>query len=339
MRAYGTLEQVLAFHRQVLGRLQSLPSVQQVTFDNNLPMSGKPRDPVAIRVAGQRVDEEARNPFVHGHLVPRSRRDGHCHPTGSRLRRPRSRRHSARGGCQPATGRALVARRDPIGQRVEPQSTGNPNAWQTVVGVAAPVLHHELDGDPGFDMYRPYTQVLTAGPYYVIRTAGDPMAIAQPATRIVGETDPNQSFLDVQTYDTRVVNRMWQRRLAGVLFGSFAVLAITLAAVGLYGGLVHRGSTDPRNGGAARARSHHVWCAGACHEARTGAGRGRCGVRVVAAFGLTRVMASMLYKVSPADPATFVAGSMVMLGIAAVACYAPARRASRVDPIVALRAE
>ena len=104
-------------------------------------------------------------------------------------------------------------------------------------------MHHELDGDPGFDMSRPYTQVLTAGPSYVIRTAGDPMAIAQAATGVVGETDPNESFLDVLTYETRVVNRLWQRRLAGVLFGSFAVLAITLAAVGLSRPvLVHRRS-------------------------------------------------------------------------------------------------
>ena len=341
-RAYGTLEQVLAFHRQVLGRLQSLPSVQQVTFDNNLPMSGKPRDPLAIRVAGQSVDEEARNPFVHGHLVgPR-----YFDVMGIAIRQGRGFDDRERDDTQPVVvvSQRLAERlwpgRDPIGQRLQPQSTGNSNAWQTVVGVAAPVLHHELDGDPGFDMYRPYTQVLTAGPYYVIRTAGDPTAIAQAATRIVGETDPNQSFLDVLTYETRVANRMWQRRLAGVLFGSFAILAITLAAVGLYGVLSYIVGQQTREMGVRLALG--ATTSGVLgHVMRRGLGLAVAGVAcgVVAALGLTRVMASMLYEVSPADPATFVTGSIVLLGIAAVACYAPARRASRVDPIVALRAE
>ena len=101
--------------------------------------------------------------------------------------------------------------------------------------MSAPVLHQALDGDPGFDVYRPFTQVSTAGPWYVIKTAGDPLSLANAATAIVGQIDPNQSFLDVLTYERRIANSMWQRRLAGGLFGSFAALAVLLAAVGLYG--------------------------------------------------------------------------------------------------------
>jgi predicted permease len=341
-RAYGTLEQVLAFHRQVLDRLHALPSVQQVTFDNNLPMSGKPRDPMAIRVAGQSSVEEASNPFVHPHLVgPR-----YFEVMRIPILRGRGFDERDRDDTQDAVviSERLADRlwpgRDPIGQRLQPQSTGDPNAWQTVVGVAAPVLHHELDGAPGFDMYRPYTQVLTAGPYYVIRTASEPMSIAQAATRIIGETDPNQSFLDVQTYQTRVGNRMWQRRLAGVLFTSFAVLAITLAAVGLYGVLSYVVSQQIREMGvrlALGATAASVMAHVMRHGLRLTAIGVLCGT--IAALALARVMTSMLYEVSPADPTTFVTGAALLLTIAALACYGPARRASRVDPIVALRAE
>ena len=319
-----------------------MPSVQQVTFDHNLPMSGKPRDPVAIRVAGQSRDEEAGNPFVHGHLVG----PDYFEVMGIAIRQGRGFDERDREETQPAVvvsarlAERLWPGRDPMGQRLQPQNTGAPDAWQTVVGVAGPVLHHELDGDPGFDMYRPYTQVLTAGPYYVIRTAGDPMAIAHAATRIVGDTDPNQSFLDVQTYDTRVANRIWQQRLAGALFGSFAVLAIALAAVGLYGVLSYIVGQQTREMGVRLALGATMGGVLA-HVMRRGLTLAAIGVAcgLVAALSLTRVMASILYEISPADPVTFLSGSFVLLAIAAFACYAPARRASRVDPIVALRSE
>jgi hypothetical protein len=100
---------------------------------------------------------------------------------------------------------------------------------------------------PGFDVYMPATQERTNGPYYVVRTAGDPMALAPAATRLVGAIDANPSFLDVLRYDTRVANPIWQRRLAGALFGAFAVLAIVLAiaAAACYGPARRAARVDP----------------------------------------------------------------------------------------------
>lgn len=340
-RAYGTLEQVLAFHRQVLDRLQALPSVQQVTFDNNLPLSGKPRDPAAIRIAGQSADEEALNPFVHPHFVgPR-----YFEVMGIPIRQGRGFDERDRRETQAVVvvSQRLAERvwpgQDAIGQRLQTPGAGS-GEWQTVVGIAAPVLHHELDGDPGFDVYFPYTQKLTAGPYYVIRTAGDPSSLAQAATRIIGETDPNQSFLDVQTYEIRIANRMWQRRLAGVLFTSFAVLAIALAAGGLYGVLSYIVGQQTREMGvrlALGATASEVVRHVIRHGLRLALVGVTCGL--LAALALARLTANLLYEVSPADPVTFAAGAVLLLGIAGLACYAPARRASHVDPIVALRAD
>jgi len=227
-----------------------------------------------------------------------------------------------------------------VGQCLQDQDTARPDEWRTVVGVSAPVLHHELDAQPGFDIYMPATQVLTAGPYFVVRTAGDPMALAQCATALVGAIDPNQSFLDVTSYDARFANRIWQRRLAGVLFGAFAALAIVLAAVGLYGVLSYVIGQQTREMGVRLALGsteggvvRHVLGRGL---AMAGAG---AAVGLVLAAALAQVMASVLFEVSPVDPLTFIGVPVARLAVATAACYGPARRASRVDPVVALRSE
>jgi putative ABC transport system permease protein len=228
--------------------------------------------------------------------------------------------------------------RDPIGQRMQYQEL--PDLWLTVVGVSAPVRHHEIDGKPGFDVYRPYQQATSAGPYYVIRTGSDPMTIARAATAIVGETDPNQSFLDVQTFSTRIANRIWQRRLAGALVGSFAGLAMLLAATGLYGVLSYRVSQQTREIGVRVALGAS---AGSILTEVLGRGLKLAMIGVVLgialALALSRSIGRLLYGVSATDPVTFVLVPLALLSIVAVACYVPARRATRVDPIVALRAE
>jgi ABC-type antimicrobial peptide transport system permease subunit len=164
--------------------------------------------------------------------------------------------------------------------------------------------------------------------------------IARAATAIVGETDPNQSFLDVQTFSTRVANRIWQRRLAGALVGGFAGLAMLLAAIGLYGVLSYSVSQQTREIGVRVALGASA--AGILGNVlRRGLKLATIGVLVgtALALALSRVIARMLYEVSATDPVTFVLVPLLLLSIAAVACYVPARRATRVDPIVALRAE
>jgi putative ABC transport system permease protein len=341
-RAYGTIEKTTAFHRRVLERIGQLPGVQGVTFDNNLPMSGKPRDPVAVRLEGQSADQEARNPYVHLHQV------GPAYFATMVMRVPRGRAFDdgdRPDGVQAAIVSQPLADRlwpgeDPIGRRLQLQSTTPNAAWYTVVGVSTPTLHHELDGEPSLDLYRPFTQSSTGGPYYVIRTGGDPMSIASAATAIIGETDPNQSFLDVHTYDRRVANRIWQRRLAGALFGGFAALALLLAAVGLYGVLSYVVSQQTRDIGvriALGASSRDVTRMVLGRGLRLALGGIAIGLAV--GFALARTIAGVLYGVSPADPITFCLIPLLLLAITAVACSVPARRAMRVDPIVALRSE
>jgi putative ABC transport system permease protein len=338
--AYGRLEKTVPFHEQVMTRLSAVPGVEAVTFDNNLPMSGTPREPAAVRTAGESLDDEQRNPYVNWHEVG----PDYFEVMGIDIVTGRGFDDRDVPGAFPAAivSQPLAERlwpgRDPVGQQLQYQEL--PDLWLTVVGVAGPVLHHELDGNAGFDVYRPWRQATVGGPYYVIRTSGDPMSIAREATAIIGETDPNQSFLDVQTFETRVASRIWQRRLAGVLFGSFAGLALLLVAVGLYGILSYSVSQQTREIGVRLAL-------GATERLILGQVLGR-GLRLVIigiaiggvlALSLARLIAGLLYGVAPLDPTTLVLVPALLLAVALLACYLPARRAMRVDPLVALRSE
>jgi putative ABC transport system permease protein len=340
--AYGTLEKMNAFHHRVIDQLRTLPGVEAITFDNNLPMSGKPRDPSAIRRFGQSLDEEARNPYVNVHQVG----PDYFRTMRIALMRGRDFVETDRPESEPSViiNQRLAERlwpgEDPLGRRLQFQNTARPEVWLTVIGVSRSTLQHELDGEAGFDIYRPYTQSGTAGPYYVIRTAGDPRAITKQATAIIGQSDPNQSFLDVLSYSQRVANRMWQRRLAAALFSAFGALSLVLAAIGIYGVLSQQINQQTREIGVrialgAKARDVVALVVGrGLSLAAAGTGLG-----LLLAWALSRYLSSMLYTVDPVDPLTFLVAPLTLVGIAALSCYLPARRASRVDPIVALRAQ
>jgi predicted permease len=174
----------------------------------------------------------------------------------------------------------------------------------------------------------------------VLRTQGDPAAIMGPVRRAVYETDPREVVYGVQTLDSVLANSLAARRLSMVLLEIFAALALVLSCVGIYGVisyLVHQ-------------RTHEIGVRMALGAQRRdvmklvltqGAEMALVGMAVgfVTALGLTRLMANQLFGVSAYDPLTFVAGDVLLTLVALLACYIPARRAVRVDPIVALRYE
>jgi putative ABC transport system permease protein len=212
--------------------------------------------------------------------------------------------------------------------------------WFTVVGVSSPVLHHALDGDPDLDLYVPFTQSSTGGPYYALRTVGDSLSVAKHATAIISRIDPNQSFLDVQTMEQRIQSRIWQRRLTSALLAAFAVLALALAAIGLYGVLSYTVTQQTAEfgvrvalGATPRDILRVVFRKGFMLLG-LGAAFG-----LVGAFGLSRLISGLLFQVRPLNIPTFGLATLALMGIAAIACYMPARRATRIDPINALRRE
>ncbi|MCW5558081.1 MAG: FtsX-like permease family protein, partial [Verrucomicrobiae bacterium] len=339
---WGSRERNPEFHRLVLQKLSALPGVHGVTLDDNLPLSGKPRDVATYRAAGQSEREQLRNPYLNPHTVG----PNHFSTMGIPLLRGRDFSSQDRTNTPPVVivSRSLAERLwpgvDPIGQRIQPSNTTKPEIWDTVIGVAENVLHHELDAAPSLDLYYSYTQFSPGGPYYVIRTEGDPLSLAKAAPAVIGAVAPDQSYFDAQTMARRIANRIWQRRVAAMLFGVFAALAFVLAAVGLYGGLSFVVTQQRLEVGVRLAlgatAGHVTWLV-----LRRGLGLASLGAAIglPLAYAQARLMAGVLFEVSPADPATFVIVLIALLAIAAVASLVPARCAIRVDPMEVLRHE
>ena len=219
-------------------------------------------------------------------------------------------------------------------------SLDDPGLWMTVVGVVGDVKQYGLDQEQKTQFYRPQRQLAVRPMSLVVRAAGDPDALATALRQAVLSVDPDQPIYNVRTMGRLLSDTTAPRRLSLLLLGAFAATALLLAGVGIYGVLAY----------SVTQRTHEIGI-----RMALGARRGdvllmvfRQGLRLVlvgaalgvaAAFGLTRLMRSLLYGVSPTDPPTLGLVCLVLVGVALVACLVPARRASGVDPMIALRCE
>ncbi len=229
---------------------------------------------------------------------------------------------------------------DPIGKRLKVGGSDSKAQWTTIIGVASDVKHEQIAGDSGLDLYVSYQQVLDSSMYLLLRTKVPPETLAEGATKAVWDSDPEQSTFNIVTMDTRVADTVWQRRLSGTLVLIFAGLALVLAAVGIYGVMSYAVSQRTRELGIRIAMG-----AKPADVMRLVIQQGAklillgVGVRLMFAFAVTRIMTSLLYSVSPTDSFTYVSVPVFLTLLGLTACLIPARRATRVDPVVALRQE
>ena len=235
----------------------------------------------------------------------------------------------------------LWPNQDPLGKRIRfPGSEKNPQPWRTVVGVVNDVAQYALDKKPPMQIYLPHAQFPTSFNSIVVKTEGDATAMTNQVRREILAVDKDQAVFNVTTLEQLMAKSIQIRRFFMLLLLVFAGLALILAAVGIYGVMSYVASQRTHEIGIRMALGAQ---ASDVLKLLIGNGMALALIGVVAglagAFALTRVMAGLLFGVSATDALTFVTVSTGLIAVALLACYIPARRATKIDPLVALRYE
>jgi predicted permease len=321
---------------QLAQRIQQLPGTKAVGGITVLPLGSVLRSASRFLIEGQPLPPNNARPVAETRAVSL----GYFAAMGIPLLRGRW--HDAHDyGTQNILVNEELARRywsagDPIGKRLNLCSLDPQPCWSPIIGVVGNVHQYGLEAAPTLDVY------FSGGwtPYLVIRTASDPVALARAATGAIHKFDPNLPVTNVMTLDNLISDSVSPRRFSTFLLGIFAALALLLSAIGIYGVMSYIVSLRTSEIGvrmALGAQPRDIWrliMGRAAGLALAGVVLGLAG-----AFALTKLLASLLYDVKPSDPATFVGDALLLVFVALLACYVPARRAMRVDPIVALRYE
>jgi putative ABC transport system permease protein len=239
-----------------------------------------------------------------------------------------------------AMARRYWSGEDPVGRQV--YGACRKDAPALIVGVVADAKQDSVVSQAEPEIYIPYAQHPFASflVTFVIRTASNPTNVAAAVRGAVWEVDHDQPVIQIRTMENVISESIWRQRVSASMLGLFAAIALVLSAVGIYGVFSY----------SVNRRTHEIGIRAALGATggdilRLIVGEGLAltligvGAGIVAALGLTRLLAGLLYGVRPRDPLTFAALSLLLTGVALLAMYIPARRATRVDPMVALRYE
>jgi predicted permease len=326
------------FQRQVVERAQSLPDVRSVTLVDNLPLSLN-YNYTTIYVEGQAPTSNSQLPLATPFYVGLN----YFQTMGVGLRGRDFDARDDQKGARVAIVNETFARRffggqEAIGRRFNFSGPEQP-LWE-VVGVAADGKYNSLGEDPKPAFYRPLLHSYNASATLVARTGGNPEAVIAALRREVQSLDPALPLFNVKTLTEHMQTPLFPARMAAVVLGSFGVLALVLAAIGIYGVMSYVVAGRTREIGvrmALGAQASDVIRL-IVKQGMTLALVGLC-IGLVAAFAAARMLTGLLYGVSPADPLTFACVALLLASVALLACYLPARRATRVDPMISLRYE
>jgi putative ABC transport system permease protein len=334
----------VAFYSQVLGRVRRLPGVESAGYTTSVPLVWKGGTSGFLPEGRQPL------PGLSYDANHRQVSADYLQTTGIPLRRGRYieerdvEQSQAVAVINETMARQYWPDEDPLGKRFTLGDPGGAEPWITVVGVVADVRQMGLDEPVKAEMYLPFRQLgymtFYAPRELVIRSAVDPTSLVAAVRREVQAVDAEQPVSHVRTMADILGAESGEQRVGMVLLSAFAALALLLAGLGIYGVLAYFvAQHTPEIGirmalGAARGDILAL-------VLRKGMGMAMVGVAVGlgGAFALMRLMQSLLYGVSASDPLTFAGVAAVLAGVALAACWIPARRAARVDPMVALRRE
>jgi predicted permease len=339
--AYAERARRLIFYRELWERVRRLPGVEAaggvsilplaggiswggVTIEGYNPASGQSAIQADGRVASVGYFETMKIPLLRGRFF--TEQDS---------------QEAARVAIiDENMARAYWRDTDPIGKRLKFGGANSDAPWMTVVGVVANVKQYALDTDSRVALYTPHLQTPDSTMYVVARTTTDPLSVMAAVTRESRTLDPNVPIFDVKTMGQLLSESMARRRFAMLALGLFALVALALAAVGIYGVISYSVAQRTREIGirvALGAQTRDVLNL----VLRQGMSLAIIGVGLglIAAFALTRVMSSLLFGVSATDLLTFAVIGLFLTTVALVACLIPARRAAKVDPMIALRYE
>jgi putative ABC transport system permease protein len=292
-------------------------------------------------VEGQTPEEQTANPYANYEAIS----PGYFRTMGISLLSGRDFTDADRGeGALVCIVNEMMAKKywpgqDPLGKRLRFGKANSNAPWLTIVGVAGDVRYREWDAVRP-DIYVPFLQNSEYRTDFVVRTKTEPLGLSESFRREVYALDKDQAVAGVTTMDELVSSALARPRFNTMLLGLFAALALALSAVGVYGVMAYTVSQQTHEIGirmalGAQARDVLGMVLGQGLKLILAG----LAIGVAASFALTRLMSSLLYGVSTLDPLTFVAVAALLSSVALLACYLPARRATKVDPMEALRYE
>ena len=337
---YAEPQQQLAFHDRVLEQLKAQPGVVAVGSTTTIPLTGGgSRQPFTVE--GRPAPPVSEQPLAQTRYVS----PDYFRAIGIPLKQGRAFEDRDRDGApqvviiSEAMARRFWPGQNPVGQRLT-ASFHEQQGPREIVGVVGDVKSRGLDDDAASTMYLPFRQAPRPWITFVARTASDPQGFVQPVSRVVYAVDKEQALSSVRTMDQVLTESLSGRRFNMTLLMTFAGLALVLAAVGVYGVMNYSVMLRRRELGIRIALG-----ARALDVLRLVLGQGLAltligvGVGMAGAYALTRLMASLLYGVTATDFVTFGSVSGVLILVGLLASFLPARRATKVDPMIALRSE
>lgn len=337
---YGDDGSRRVFYHELLQHLQTRPDVRGVAVTNHLPFASS--GGTVFKIEG-RPDPATRGGDWPIAAYSGVISEGYLRTMGIRLLRGRGFTNADRADARrvvlvsESLAREYWPGEDPIGQRISGPAR---DEWETIVGVVADVKFDSLTADNPTALYRPLDQGNVGVMSVVARTTADPELFVENLRKIVASIDPDTPVDDIRTMKQLLATSVAQPRFTMLLLAIFAVVALILGGVGIYGVIAYTVNQRTQEIGVRMAlgarREDVLWLV-----VRQGATLALIGVGtgIAAALATTRVLRSLLYGVSTTDVPTFVAVPLILIAVAMVASYIPARRAAWVDPMIALRGE